>query len=753
MKNNINATSKKLKKMVSIVMILSMVFTLTFSQASFAISGNVPTVSVDERTALLGESVRVDISIDMIPANLISFNLILNFDPNILAVSKIENGDIFPTITPNFHNTTGKVLVGAAATNPVTAGTKLFSIIFTIKEDANIGLTEIILDPQELLLYNTDFAEMPVNISNGSITVTISPEIVVGFINNANTAADVQTILETYTTELGIDLSGYNNLSATDKVLVSQIVLDEKGTEYADVAEVVAAFNTAVDTLKLVSLAEEASLQLDDQELVDTARAKYNTANSSVSALKDGAGKTALETRLSEVLSKIEAAQKVIDDAKAYVDLKAEVEEKVSAYEALANGDLSTQAKVDAANAAKAAISLVGLNEADKVAFEGRISAADAKVVAAQQAINDYTALKSAVEEKVSAYEALANGDLSTQAKVDAANEAKAAINLEGLNETDKAAFEGRIASADAKVTAAQQAIDDYIALKSEVEEKVSAYETLASGDLSTQAKVAAANEAKAAINLEGLNETDKSVFETRIAVADTKVTVAQDRLNAIEAAISAAMEAIDNLPSVEELTLEDKGEVVAARALVDDAIVKGATIERITNIDKLKLLEDRIFELESFVLLSGTVTLIDGVLEGEVDATFIVNGTSTPVKISFDKDTKTATFSQVRITTTIAVGDTIIIKVPGYMSTTFTFGEVIEHEGTNTTPIEIEGIPGDLNGDNEINVLDVIVFANSFNSKIGDENYNPTADLNKDGKIDVRDLFFIGKYFGEDTN
>jgi Bacterial surface proteins containing Ig-like domains len=62
--------------------------------------------------------------------------------------------------------------------------------------------------------------------------------------------------------------------------------------------------------------------------------------------------------------------------------------------------------------------------------------------------------------EAVAAYETLANGDLSTQDKVDAANAAKALVHLDGLNDTDKAALQTRIATADAKVVAAQKAID-----------------------------------------------------------------------------------------------------------------------------------------------------------------------------------------------------------------------------------------------------------------------------------------------------
>lgn len=60
-----------------------------------------------------------------------------------------------------------------------------------------------------------------------------------------------------------------------------------------------------------------------------------------------------------------------------------------------------------------------------------------------------------AAKEKADAYVALANGDLSTQAKIDAAKAAKAAIDLTKLNATDKASVE----AADVKVAAAEEAL------------------------------------------------------------------------------------------------------------------------------------------------------------------------------------------------------------------------------------------------------------------------------------------------------
>ena len=68
----------------------------------------------------------------------------------------------------------------------------------------------------------------------------------------------------------------------------------------------------------------------------------------------------------------------------AYAEKLKAVEKQVSAYEKLASGPLKMKAQIDAANKAKAAIDLKGINKADTKAFQARIAAADKKLVAAE---------------------------------------------------------------------------------------------------------------------------------------------------------------------------------------------------------------------------------------------------------------------------------------------------------------------------------------------------------------------------------
>lgn len=55
--------------------------------------------------------------------------------------------------------------------------------------------------------------------------------------------------------------------------------------------------------------------------------------------------------------------------------------------------------------------------------------------------------------------------------------------------------------------------------------------------------------------------------------------------------------------------------------------------------------------------------------------------------------------------------------------------------------------LPGDVNGDGQVNILDLVYVANNFGKSASD---NPLADVNYDGKIDILDLVFVANHLGE---
>lgn len=70
-----------------------------------------------------------------------------------------------------------------------------------------------------------------------------------------------------------------------------------------------------------------------------------------------------------------------------------------------------------------------------------------------------YAEKKKEVAKRVNAYVALANGELKTKEQINAAKKAKAAIHLNGIKESDRKEFLSKMALADKKVAAAEEAL------------------------------------------------------------------------------------------------------------------------------------------------------------------------------------------------------------------------------------------------------------------------------------------------------
>lgn len=104
------------------------------------------------------------------------------------------------------------------------------------------------------------------------------------------------------------------------------------------------------------------------------------------------------------------------------------------------------------------------------------------------------------------------------------------------------------------------------------------------------------------------------------------KLKAAEDKIELLEA-IKAADDAIKNLPSVKDLTLKDKPDVVAARALVNKAKDLGAKDADFSYLHDLRAAENRIRELEdkdpvtpptggiSYLLPAGMLFLLFGLV------------------------------------------------------------------------------------------------------------------------------------------
>jgi len=61
-----------------------------------------------------------------------------------------------------------------------------------------------------------------------------------------------------------------------------------------------------------------------------------------------------------------------------------------------------------------------------------------------------------------------------------------------------------------------------------------------------------------------------------------------------------------------------------------------------------------------------------------------------------------------------------------------------------------MESIPGDLDGDCDVDIVDIMLVASRWNAHVGDPNYDPAYDMDADGDIDIVDIMIVASHSGE---
>ena len=61
--------------------------------------------------------------------------------------------------------------------------------------------------------------------------------------------------------------------------------------------------------------------------------------------------------------------------------------------------------------------------------------------------------------------------------------------------------------------------------------------------------------------------------------------------------------------------------------------------------------------------------------------------------------------------------------------------------------------VPGDIDGDRDVDQDDYDAFMDALGSKEGDPNYNPAADLDNDGDVDLYDYYLFKQNYGQGTS
>jgi len=66
-----------------------------------------------------------------------------------------------------------------------------------------------------------------------------------------------------------------------------------------------------------------------------------------------------------------------------------------------------------------------------------------------------------------------------------------------------------------------------------------------------------------------------------------------------------------------------------------------------------------------------------------------------------------------------------------------------------HSTVFEV-GFPADINDDGKVDIKDIAIVAKAFGTHNPNPDYNPAADIHYDGKIDIKDIAFTAKHYGE---
>jgi hypothetical protein len=149
---------------------------------------------------------------------------------------------------------------------------------------------------------------------------------------------------------------------------------------------------------------------------------------------------------------------------------------------------------------------------------------------------------------------------------------------------------------------------------------------------------------------------------------------------------------------------------------------------------------------------------------------TTLANASSTSINVTVqNKGDATETFNVTLFCNTIQIGtqtttlqarQSIILNfkwtTPGVGNYTLTAiasqipGETSIDDNTLAFSLIRVSIPGDINADKTVNILDVSIAARAFGKKLGDPKFDPNADVNEDGTLNILDVSAIAKEYGK---
>jgi parallel beta-helix repeat protein len=76
--------------------------------------------------------------------------------------------------------------------------------------------------------------------------------------------------------------------------------------------------------------------------------------------------------------------------------------------------------------------------------------------------------------------------------------------------------------------------------------------------------------------------------------------------------------------------------------------------------------------------------------------------------------------------------------------------GETYTADNTYVVGTVYVGIPGDVNADGIVELMDFFVASNAYNSSPGKPNWNPNADINDDSMVEMMDFYIMSQHYNE---
>ena len=77
--------------------------------------------------------------------------------------------------------------------------------------------------------------------------------------------------------------------------------------------------------------------------------------------------------------------------------------------------------------------------------------------------------------------------------------------------------------------------------------------------------------------------------------------------------------------------------------------------------------------------------------------------------------------------------------------------GEPSTENNSHTNGWIFVSIPGDVDGDRDVDIFDAVKVTRIYGSELGDPQYTPNEDIDNDGQITIFDVVILTSHYGEE--